>query len=196
MPSPPTTQASPLSQTPPSSVSDSISILSFTVPVPGSIATVSPASSIAPPPPPPPSEVSSRGRWKTYTHRRHSDSIGRRSNVPFGEYLTEIHEESPGSFFEAPTGVPDNTPKTSHAGASVCSSPGSERTNLHPTVINLPQIIQRLEQLPPPAVSRFSSPPSSVTGESSEYPHYSASAWRTLKLGPLLLHPVQIVVNT
>jgi hypothetical protein len=179
----------PASRTPPSSAPDSaasgVSPTAYPPPPPDSIAILPPAFvAPPPPPPPPPTEASYRARRNTLTHRHRSDSIsgiGKRSNPPFGEYVFRIHEENPGSFFEAPTDVPDNTPKTSHAGASTCSSPRSDRTNLQPKVLNLPQIIQRLEQLPPPAARRFSSPPSSVTGESSEYLHHSAKDSRSCR---------------
>lgn len=136
---------------------------------PSSVASLPPM--YAAPVAPPPSEASYRPRRTTIAHHSRNDSmnsIGKRSiPLSLSDQLYRIYEENPGTFFEAPTGVPDNTPKTSHAGTSTCSSPRSDRTNLQPTVFNLPKIIERLEQLPPPSVSRCSSPPSSITGESS-----------------------------
>ncbi|QDS71774.1 hypothetical protein FKW77_009261 [Venturia effusa] len=119
---------------------------------------------------PPPTEFARRPRRSTLTHRARSDSIsslGKRSNPPgILEQLERIYEEDPGQFFEGPTYVPENTPKTSRHVPSDCSSPKSDRASLYPTVLNLPQLNEQLEVLPPPAASRFSSPPSSITGES------------------------------
>lgn len=141
-----------------------------------------------PPPPPPnslaptspnapaPPEFLHRARRSSLTHRARSGSIsslGKRSNPPgLLEQLERIYEENPGEFFEGPTHVPENTPKTSRYVASNCSSPRSDRTSLYPTVLNLPQLDEQLEVLPPPAASLFSSPPSSIAGESSEYSLY------------------------
>lgn len=140
-------------------------------PPPNSLATTTPRFEA--PAPPPPTEFAYRTRRSTITHRARSDSIsslGKRSHLlGLGEQLGRIYEENPGLFFEGPTEVPGNTPKTSQYIASPCSSPKSDRTSLYPTVLNLPHLQERLELLPPPAASRFSSPPSSVTGESSEY---------------------------
>lgn len=140
-------------------------------PPPNSTATTTSRFDV--PSPPPPTEFSYRARRPTITHRARSDSIsglGKRSNPPgLGERLERVYEENPGLFFEGPTEVPGNTPKTSQYVASSCSSPKSDRISLYPTVLNLPHLHERLELLPPPAASRFSSPPSSVAGESSEY---------------------------
>jgi hypothetical protein len=79
------------------------------------------------------------------------------------EHLARIHEEAPGEFYEASTGVPENTPITG------TGEPGTPRTDFHPTVINLPNINQKLEQLPPPTSSKFSTPPASIIGDSSKW---------------------------
>jgi hypothetical protein len=78
----------------------------------------------------------------------------------FGEQLKRIQEEKPGEFFEGPTGVPENTPFMSEAGTL-----DSPRTNTFPRFIDLPQINERLEQLPAPASSRFTSPTPSTIGD-------------------------------
>jgi hypothetical protein len=146
-------------------------------PPPNSMVTVSPpasvAPSLAPPPPPPNSEVHVRTRANSLSPRHGQGSLSKRTGRDFAAYLTKVQEEMPGSFYECHTGVPENTPKTSVASHSVdgCSSPRSDRTNLQPTTLNLPHIVERLQQLPRPAASRFSSPPSSVYGESSECHH-------------------------
>ncbi|KAE9963070.1 hypothetical protein BLS_009719 [Venturia inaequalis] len=166
-----------------------VSPSSHTPPSPGPQSP--PASTISmdeqPPPPPPnsivtttprfdapnapsPTEFAYRTRRPTITHRARSDSIssfGKRSNPPgLAEQLERIYEENPGEFFEGPSQVPENTPKTSHYAPSASSSPRSDRGNLYPTILNLPHLNEQLEVLPPPAASRFSSPPSSIAGES------------------------------
>ncbi|TLD18329.1 hypothetical protein E2P81_ATG12124 [Venturia nashicola] len=139
-------------------------------PPPPPNSTVTTTSRFDAPNAPPQTELAYRTRRPTSTHRARSDSIGslgKRSNPPgLAEQLERIYEENPGEFFEGSSHVPENTPKTSRYARSSSSSPRSERANLYPTILNLPHLIEQLEVLPPPAASRFSSPPSSIAGES------------------------------
>jgi hypothetical protein len=94
------------------------------------------------------------------------------SRPPPLEGIAKIQEEAPGRFFEADSAAPENTPATSVRGmhSPDCDTP---RTNFHATVIDLPEINEKLEQLPPPASSKWSSPPPSIAGDvESELPNY------------------------
>jgi hypothetical protein len=85
-------------------------------------------------------------------------NLTRSTFSPF-EGLQRIQEETPGTFFEAYTTVPENTEIYSP------SDNGTPRTNLHATELNLPDIDEKLEQLPPPASSKFSTPTHSIAGD-------------------------------
>jgi hypothetical protein len=101
------------------------------------------------------------------------------------ECLTKIQEETPGTFFEADTAAPENTPTTSvrGLGSPDCNAP---RTKSHATVIHLPEINERLEQLPPPASSKWSTPTQSIAEDVQSKPFVYMilifSPWCSLKV--------------
>ncbi|KAF2436091.1 hypothetical protein EJ08DRAFT_674664 [Tothia fuscella] len=94
----------------------------------------------------------------------HSRGVPNLHDPDFGEELKRIQEEKPGEFFEGPTGVPENTPMASECcGAS--DGGDTPKSRFHPTKLDLPTIDVKLEQLPPPLSSKFTSPDSSIVGD-------------------------------
>jgi hypothetical protein len=81
--------------------------------------------------------------------------------VNFPRVLSQIQEENPGYFYEAPTGVPDNTP-------AVTEAPSTPRSQTGPTTFDLPRIDERLDELPELVESKLGSPVPSVFGGSTD----------------------------